>query len=90
MNIVDNRNFTLLTYASDRNFEHCFRILYDHAVIHNIKDSEEIRKVRLKEWINTQTSEGDTALHFASYYGNKELLDLMIKFIGADVNIRNN
>ena len=43
LQIFDNRKFSLLTYAADRNFEECFKALHEHALIYNLSDNEEIR-----------------------------------------------
>ena len=89
LQITDTRNFTLLTYAADRNFEECFQALHEHAMTYNVSENPEARYKQLKEWIDTQSVDGDTATHFASFYGNKPLLDLIVKELHADVNIKN-
>ena len=50
-------------------------------MIYNVSDNEELREKQLKEWINTRSKEGDTALNFTSFFGNFELLDHMVNVL---------
>jgi len=43
----------------------------------------------LKTWINYKNNQGSTALHYASYKGNIELINILIEN-GADVEVVNN
>lgn len=44
----------------------------------------------MKLWVNHRTEEdGFTALHFASFRGNINIINLLLDH-GADMNIRNN
>ena len=42
-----------------------------------------------ENWINTPTDERFTALHFATYHGNMELIRLMVEEMAADIRIKN-
>ena len=35
------------------------------------------KKIRLRRWINVQNDKGLTALHFACYYGNLEIIEML-------------
>ena len=53
-------------------------------------DEQERRRVKLREWVNTQSKgeEGFTALHFASFHGNLNLIRLLIGY-GGNFQIKN-
>lgn len=53
---------------------------------HLVKHSKD---PRIQTWVNAYTDEKFTALHFASYHGNFELIKLMIDEMGADVRVTN-
>lgn len=40
-------------------------------------------------WADTPTDEQFTALHFATYHGNFELIKLLVDEMHADINVRN-
>jgi palmitoyltransferase len=43
----------------------------------------------MQNWVNSFTDEKFTALHFASYHGNFDLIKLMVDEMGANVHVIN-
>ena len=87
----DARKFTVLSYACYKNNEECFMILYDYALENNmrgIKSFEEKQK-QLRTWANQPTDEDFTALHFATYHGNYNLIKFLIDTAHADIYKKN-
>ena len=65
-------------------------ILYNHALDNNVKDMKfEQKKQILSEWANSPTDEDFTALHFATYHGNYNLIKFLIENANADIYKRN-
>ena len=50
-----------------------------------IGSSTEYVKEDIKLWLDLQTDEGFTALHFASFRGNTEIIEVLL-LSGADIN----
>ena len=77
--IRDMRRFTALAFCCYKNNEECFMILYNHALDHNVKDMKfEQKRQMLAQWANQPTDEEFTALHFATYHGNYNLIKFLI------------
>lgn len=89
----DARDFTVLSYACYKNSEECFMLLYNHAldknltVDHTLKYQE--KRQILSKWANTPTDEEFTALHFATYHGNFQLIKFLIENADANIHQRN-
>ena len=64
--------YTALSFAAFKNHTNCFKSVYRHAKNFNI--DVENNKEALMEWVNEPTDEKFTALHFATYHGNFELI----------------
>ena len=45
--------------------------------------------MRIKDWVDQKTDEDFTAVHFASYHGNLELIIQLVDELDADINIKN-
>ena len=43
-----------------------------------VTDSEPISEEELSEWVNKPTDRGFTALHFAAYYGDLDMVDFLV------------
>ena len=43
----------------------------------------------MKEWVCAPTDEKFTALHFATYHGNFELIQMLVDRMEADIKLRN-
>ena len=66
-------------------------ILYDHALDKNlvgIRTFEDKQRV-LSDWANSPTDEEFTALHFATYHGNYNLIKFLIDNANADIYKKN-
>jgi len=48
-----------------------------------------LRRRQVTLWVDTPTDERFTALHFATYHGNIELVRLMVEEMHANFNLRN-
>ena len=56
----------------------------------SLRTKKEERKVKLKGWINSISlgDDGFTALHFASFHGNMQMIKLLVKH-GANIHAQN-
>lgn len=88
--IVDQRKYSLLHYAAFNNQFSGAVVLLDHLLQQMRKSgkSEEDIKMYSKVWINRQTDDGFTALHFAAYRGNIRLVEYL-QAMGADIHTTN-
>jgi len=87
----DARQFTVLSFSCYKNNEECFMILYDFALEKNLsslKTFDEKNKL-LSTWANAPIDEEFTALHFATYHGNYNLIKFLIETAKADIHKRN-
>ena len=72
-----------------------YRGLYDESdKLSSDKNSKQFisfeeKKIKMTEWVNAQTDEGFTALHFATYHGNFPLIKYLIDNANADMSITN-
>jgi len=41
----------------------------------------------IKEWVDAPTDEQFTAIHFATYHGNFELIKLLVEELGANFKV---
>ena len=85
MNVVllqESRQYTTLAFCAFKNHTQCFKKLLSHAVKHNPKES-------LSQWADTPTDEQFTALHFATYHANFELVTILVEQMGANFTLRN-
>ncbi len=95
MNVIemrDARKFTVLSFSCYKNNEECFMILYDHALDKNlseVKGGFEGKNRILADWANAPTDEEFTALHFATYHGNFNLIKFLIENAKADIYKKN-
>lgn len=103
--LKESRIYTALSFSAFKNHQKCFQVIYNHALRYNIaggKAAEDaattavrqgefmIQKRRqLAQWVNTPTDERFTALHFATYHGNIELIKLMVDEMYADFTLKN-
>lgn len=88
--IRDARRFTALSFCCYKNSEEAFMILYNHALDYNVQDRKfDQKRLILSEWANQTTDEEFTALHFATYHGNYNLIKFLIDNAQADIYKRN-
>ena len=72
-----------------------YRALYDeHEQLSSNRTSKEFvtfeeKKKKLTEWVNQQTDEGFTALHFATYHGSFPLIKYLMDNANADMHVTN-
>lgn len=87
----DARKFTVLSFACYKNNEECFMILYNHGLDKNLSDIRTFsdKNKVLSDWANTPTDEEFTALHFATYHGNYNLIKFLIDNAQADITKKN-
>lgn len=76
--IRDEKKFTLLHYAAFHNQLNSAMVVIRHYQSYLKAE----KGARVKEYINLQTDDGFTAIHFASYRGNTELVQFLESFGG--------
>lgn len=88
--MVESRGYTLLAFAAFKSHEHCFMVLYKHAVKYNLdsRDPETASRI-LKEWADQPTDEKFTALHFSAYHGTVKLIRVLLDEMNADLHFIN-
>lgn len=84
------RKFTVLAFCCYKNNEEIFMILYQHALENNVRGMKfDSKKQTLSNWANSPTDEEFTALHFATYHGNYNVIKFLIDTADADIYKRN-
>ena len=83
----DAQGFTPLSMACFKNAEACFITLLEHAK--KRASSDDLKKDRLKAWVDVQNLEGFSALHFASFHGNYKIIYPLVETANADINLLN-
>lgn len=92
MSMRDSKKFSLLTYAAYRNQSNCFKIIFEYAWQHNFLSQDDLKNSQINKfqsWVNEQTEDQFTALHFATRHANFTILTLLIEKAGADLYIKN-
>jgi len=90
INMKDAKQFTVLSFAAYKNAEDIFVLLFNHALHNNnMRISFTEKQQKFKEWVDSQTDEGFTALHFATYHGNFTLIKFLIETCNADIKKKN-
>lgn len=90
MEVVESRMYTALAFSAFRNHLECFEAILNHAEKFNIpRDVPNLRKDILAQWVNRETDEAFTCLHFAAYHGNVNLAIRLVEEFGADFNQAN-
>ena len=83
VDIIDNRGYTLLHTACFKNLDEIGKKLIDKA-------HDTVTESQIETWINHKTiDDGFSALHFASFRGNLNLIKLLLQN-GANMHIKNN
>jgi palmitoyltransferase ZDHHC13/17 len=90
----DAKLFTVLSFAAYKNQEDAFISLFNHALEYNLVHLSQFRSFEEKKsyltgWVNAQTDEGFTAIHFATYHGNFSLIKFLIETANADMTMKN-
>ena len=84
--LKESRMYTTLSFSAFKNHPQCFKIVYKHAKKYNL---DILNRQALQDWVNTPTDEKFTALHFATYHGNFELIQIMCDEMGANMFTKN-
>jgi palmitoyltransferase ZDHHC13/17 len=83
VDIVNNRGYSLL-------HDICFKNLEEMAVAIMERANQVFTDNQVRQWVNFKTEEdGFVALHFASFRGNVNIINLLLSN-GADMYARNN
>jgi palmitoyltransferase len=89
MEVQESRQYSALSFSAFKNHMGCFDVVLEHAKTYNLnKDSPSFSKLRMKDWVNKTTDEDFTAIHFASYHGNLELIIRLVD-LEADIYMKN-
>lgn len=94
MNMTEARLYTPLAFAAFKDATACFKLIMKHALKHNLPNnpdctSQELKVKVVREWVDSPTDEKFTALHFATYHGNLELIEILINELGSDYTLKN-
>jgi len=89
--IQESRQYSALAFAAFKNHTTCFKLLYQHGCKYNLPLGKNKKPIphAMAIWADTPTDEQFTALHFATYHGNFELIKLLVDEMHADINVRN-
>jgi ankyrin repeat protein len=82
MPIKDTRNYSLLTYCALKNSILALKIVVEHALSFGECNLNENRII---DWVNQKTDRGYTALHFAAFHGNVEMIKYLVETLKADI-----
>ena len=85
MKVTDIRKYSLLTFCALKNNFLAMKIIYEHARHTNEAKG---RAGADQEWANFQTDRGYSAIHFAAFHGNINMVNYLIDVIGADMYAR--
>lgn len=91
VDMLESRQYTTLAFAAFKNHTHCFKSLLAHARRYNLplnSDGQPTLK-SLQIWANMVTDEFFTAIHFATYHNNYELIKILDEEMKADLTIKN-
>lgn len=91
MKISEARQYTCLAYAAFKNTTAIFKLLLKHARRHNLPEalSFQAKAEMIRDWVNTPTDEKFTAIHFATYHGNFDLIKMLVEELHADFKTQN-
>lgn len=65
------------------------QIIYDHALKYSLSSTLSNSVGFLAEhWVNLATTKGYTALHFAAYHGNVQMIKFLVEELNADINAK--
>lgn len=83
--MVESRGYSLLAFSAFKHHTSCFKVVYEHGIQYNIEVN---KSDALKQWADCPTDESFTALHFAAYHGNIEVIKILIE-MNANYELRN-
>ena len=69
-----------MSFAAFKNFDKCFAVIMNHAKQFNLpSDVPNYAQQKLSQWVDQPTDEDFTALHFASFHGNVEMIIKLVE-----------
>jgi palmitoyltransferase ZDHHC13/17 len=80
--LEESRQYSALSFCAFKNHSTCFKTIYEHGRSVN-------KCTDLQTWADRQTDEGFTALHFATYHSNFELIRILVDQMDASCEIKN-
>jgi hypothetical protein len=88
MEVVESRLYTALAFAAFKNHPECLEQVIKHAERFNLpgNESPNLRKDVLARWVNKETDEAFSCLHFAAYHGNINLIIKLVDEMGANIH----
>jgi palmitoyltransferase len=88
--ICDLKKYSLLHFAAFNNQLAGVILMVSHlqGYVRRMGQDPERIKESTRAWINRQTEDGFTAMHFASYRGNIKMIEYLQQ-MGADIFTRN-
>lgn len=89
--LTESRQYTALAFSAFKNHQHCFKIILEHGIKYNLPLGLNRKPTvkSLQAWANQSTDEEFTALHFATYHGNYELIKILVEEMHADFTAKN-
>ena len=88
MPLQDSRGHNLLAFCALHNNYAALKIIYEHSK--NVDKSADNSFIELFDWTNQKSQKGLTALHFASFHGNIEMIEFLVTDLKADISIIDN
>ena len=80
--IRDPRGYSLLTACALNDNLSAMKVVCDCARLSN-------SEAALTAWANHRTKKGYTALHFAAYHGNVQMMSFLVDGLAADIEVKN-
>jgi ankyrin repeat protein len=68
-----------LAFCAFKNHAHCFKLIFEHGCKYNLPLGPDLKPLvrGMQAWAAKQTDEQFTAIHFAAYHGNFELIEIL-------------
>jgi len=77
------RGYSLLSFCALHNDIRAMEIISKLGVL------QERNSEKIVEWANRRSDRGFTALHYAAYFGNLEMIDFLVKVLRVDIDAEN-
>ena len=78
----ESRKYSTLAFCAFKNHTHCFKSILAHG-------RKNLTELELAEWADKLTDEKFTALHFATYHANFDLIKIIVEDMGGNINLNN-
>lgn len=86
MPVLDQRNYSLITFSALKNNLLALKIVVEHALSFG---ETSLDSAEMRDWVNQKTDRGYTALHFAAFHGNIEMIRYLVETLKADIHAQN-